>query len=470
MNKLAKYLQILIFISFLPSGLHSQIDPILASRLQNLVDSIRIYKDLRGVSAAVIIPGQPGIWTGVSGISHGTVNITPGMKFWIASNTKTFMSVLMLKLQELNILSLDDSLHEWLPNFQYVNPNITIRQLLNHSSGVYDIIDNPQISTYMNSDTGRYWTPEELLATFLDSAYFNPGQGGEYSNTNYTLAGMIIKAATDTSVSHNLRQYIFNRLNMTSTYFSREESISDTIAHGWRRVGGNFEFSYPWTSWASAQWCYGNIYSTPENLVRWYDSLFAGRIVNQSSLNQMLTFVPNTSYSGGYGLGIYRVYRTQGGLPRTKYQHDGFFQRGYRTVMRIDSTYKYIISVLVNQVPADSIYLIVNGMDNLIRNFIITTGFTQNNEIIPNSFQLHQNYPNPFNPMTNIKFEIPKASFVKMLVYDITGREAAVLVNQELKTGSYTVDWDATNYPSGVYFYKVIAGENSETRKMVLVK
>ena len=89
---------------------------------------------------------------------------------------------------------------------------------------------------------------------------------------------------------------------------------------------------------------------------------------------------------------------------------------------------------------------------------------------IPNEFSLYQNYPNPFNPVTNIEFSIPKSSPVKITVYNSTGKEIETIVNGELSAGTYNVDWNASKYSSGIYFYKIIAGGFSETKKMILVK
>jgi hypothetical protein len=89
---------------------------------------------------------------------------------------------------------------------------------------------------------------------------------------------------------------------------------------------------------------------------------------------------------------------------------------------------------------------------------------------VPSRFSLSQNYPNPFNPSTNIIFQLPRANRVKLSVYDLVGREVEVLVNEELKAGEYEVDFNAANYPSGVYYYKLSAGDFNETKKMVLLK
>lgn len=89
---------------------------------------------------------------------------------------------------------------------------------------------------------------------------------------------------------------------------------------------------------------------------------------------------------------------------------------------------------------------------------------------IPADFTLHQNYPNPFNPVTNIKFDLPLSSLVKIKVFDISGREIAVLVNENLVTGSYSISWNASNYTSGIYFYKLETENFSETKRMMQVK
>jgi hypothetical protein len=97
-------------------------------------------------------------------------------------------------------------------------------------------------------------------------------------------------------------------------------------------------------------------------------------------------------------------------------------------------------------------------------------GISQGSGIIPKSFALYQNYPNPFNPVTQIKFDIPKVSHVKLTVFDILGREVAVLVNGEMKPGTYNAEWNASIFASGIYFYEIKADEHRQVKKMILVK
>lgn len=89
---------------------------------------------------------------------------------------------------------------------------------------------------------------------------------------------------------------------------------------------------------------------------------------------------------------------------------------------------------------------------------------------IPKEFSLSQNYPNPFNPVTSFKLQISAPANVKIIVYDVLGKETAVLVSEELKPGTYEVQWDASAFPSGIYYYKLTTADYSGTKKMVLLK
>jgi len=89
---------------------------------------------------------------------------------------------------------------------------------------------------------------------------------------------------------------------------------------------------------------------------------------------------------------------------------------------------------------------------------------------IPSGFLLSQNYPNPFNPTTNIRYEIPNSGFVKLIIFDALGREVETLVNEQQSVGVYEVTWNASQFPSGIYFYKLATEGFSETKKMILLK
>jgi len=97
-------------------------------------------------------------------------------------------------------------------------------------------------------------------------------------------------------------------------------------------------------------------------------------------------------------------------------------------------------------------------------------GIRHINEQVPEYYSLYQNYPNPFNPSTTIKFDVPKEAYVSIKVYNILGSEVSALVKERMKPGGYEVQWNASGFASGVYFYKLTAGEFSVTMKMILLK
>lgn len=97
-------------------------------------------------------------------------------------------------------------------------------------------------------------------------------------------------------------------------------------------------------------------------------------------------------------------------------------------------------------------------------------GINQISSEVPAKFSLNQNYPNPFNPVTNIKFSVPKAGNVRLVVFDALGREVAELVNQNLKAGTFNYDFDASQLSTGVYFYRLTGDGFSEIKKMMLIK
>lgn len=120
-------------------------------------------------------------------------------------------------------------------------------------------------------------------------------------------------------------------------------------------------------------------------------------------------------------------------------------------------------------------FSIYNGTQQMIAKQIYLKGSTGNvslvrNNIMPAKFELEQNYPNPFNPSTTIRYSIPKASFVSLKIFDILGDDVADLINKEMPAGNYSVNYNARNLSSGVYFYRIQAGSFIETRKLVLMK
>ncbi len=319
-------------------------NPLLAKMLE---DTLKTYSsqisNIKGISASVSIPAQ-GTWQGQYGDSYSGKSITKDMLFGIASNTKLFVSAIMLMLTEHNIIHLNDSIKRWLPTYRNVNPNITIRQLLNHTSGISDpIFISPLVDTIMKYPQ-RIFTPNEVLS-YLGAPMFLPGQGWSYSNVNYILAGMIAQSATGYHISRLIRDSILTPLHLNNTFYDVEEPEKGTIAHRWwngvdynntSRVALN-------TAGGSA----GALFSTAADMTEWYAALFQGKLLNVNSLKELTSFVSTPSLTYFYGLGL--ALETTLGL--TYYTHGGDTW-GYKSKMIHDSCLGTNVCVLSNAFPS----------------------------------------------------------------------------------------------------------------------
>ena len=262
---------------------------------------------VKGASTAVILPGDSAL-TVVSGISHDSVAVRPDMLFATGSITKNVVATLVFQLAEEGVLSLDDPLSRWLPSYAHIDSAITIRQLLAHTSGIYMFWENQQIWEDLKQYRDSVFTPEVVLA-YLKDPHFAPGTGFRYSNTNYLLLAMIVTRATHSTLSAEMRKRFWEPLGLDDTYLSMEEEIPDRMAHVW---GDNFEndgsyrdLTYlPRTSHESITYGSSGVITTAEDLARWCKALFTGKVLQRSSMDQMLDFRRK-----GYGLGVHRFER-----------------------------------------------------------------------------------------------------------------------------------------------------------------
>lgn len=336
-------LSAVILLLVVQAGFTQTFNTNLATKLQDTLSHyVGIISNIKGMSASVYLPGH-GIWKGVAGVSHLGQPITPEMGFGIASNSKLFASVAMLKLAESDVINLDDSLSEWLPLYPNIDPNITVRQLLNHTSGVQDpIFLNPWMDTIMDNPT-RTFTPAEVLS-WVGAPLFPAGTSYGYSNVNYILAGMVAQSATGFHISRIIRDSILTPLGLDSTFYDVEEADRGVLAHRWfntvdyndtSRVGLN-----------SAGGAAGSIFSTSGEMAQWYNALMSGQVINENSLAEMTTFLP-TPGPYAYGLGILE----ETFFGQTLQGHSGSTW-GYKSKMIYDPCTGAVVCGLANSFPA----------------------------------------------------------------------------------------------------------------------
>lgn len=420
---------LIIFLNLTFTSNAQAFDPVLASKMQNKIDSLRTVYNVKGISASVIYPGM-GLWTGVTGISNTGTPLTSDMLFGIASNTKLFTGVLLLKLAQNNIIQLEDSLHKYLPVFNNIDSNITIRQLLNHVSGLADVTSVPGYSDSMLTNPNRVFTASELM-TWAGPPLFQAGTSWNYCNTNYLLAGMIAESATGQSYSRLLRDSVLTPLQLDSTFLDVYESILYPVAHPWQ--AGLNNIAIPRTSINSAAWSAGAMYSTSKEMVQWYNALMNGQVLNFNSFNELTTFVG----SGNYGMGISRA--TVFG--RTVWTHGGAIWGGYNSSMMYDTATGIIVCVLINQLPAQAFQVSIQLLSTLVNH---TVGINENS-IHGKIITL---YPNPTTGLVQI--EIPNQTIQSIKIYDLQG----TLINHLNGT-----QFDLSGYSNGMYLIR------SETEK-----
>ena len=315
-------------------------NPNLAALLQQTLDTqVAAFTDTKGVSASVYYPGQ-GIWKGASGYSYAGQPITTDMEFGLASNTKLFTAVAIMKLVESRKLTLNDQLNKWIPTFNNIDSSITIRQLLNHTSGIADVFTTASMA-YIDTNPSHNFTTTEVMA-YVGPKLFNKGTSYSYSNTNYILAGMIAESATGQHISKIIRDSILTPLQLDSTFFDGKETVLGTIAHPWQDGADKINISRNAlnTLGTSA----GAMYSTASEMAQWYQALMSGQVVNATSFNEITTFVgPNNYY--GFGLTSTQL------LGRTVWGHGGSII-GYKSRMFYDPEMKAIVCGLSNSNPS----------------------------------------------------------------------------------------------------------------------
>jgi D-alanyl-D-alanine carboxypeptidase len=229
-------------------------------------------------------------------------------RFRVGSATKTFVAAVILQLAGEGRLGLSDTVERWLPGQVPNGGAITVRQLLNHTSGLADYAPDED-DTFIRrvlADRHRVWTPGELVALGTARPPLHaPGARWSYSNTGYILLGQIVEAATGNPLETELRTRLFAPLRLRATSFDSRARIAGRHAHGYSRIGArrSYDISVLNQTWAGAA---GAIASTAGDLARFHRALFGGRLLRPRLLAQMRTTVPTGADVQSYGLGLIR--------------------------------------------------------------------------------------------------------------------------------------------------------------------
>jgi len=324
--------------------------------MQRKLDQSRLASQIPGAQVGFVYidgetpEGKPRYVFGsvVSGVSNleSITQLKKSDRLLAGSIGKTFVSSLALMLVQDGKLNLDDKIEKWLGSEAWFKklPNakdITLRMLLNHSSGIDNHAELENFQKQALKSAGRNIKYEELIEWVLNKKpLFPAGTGYHYADTNYILAGMIIEKATGKSLYEQIEDRILKPFKLERTTPSNTLTIPE-MATGYLEnkpviVGGKFTINPQW------EWAGGGFASNAEDLARWASLLYGGAVLTQKSLDEM--FNSTSSGEGStYGLGA-MVTRSKWGR---SYGHDGEFP-GYSSDMRYYAKYNIAIAVMAN--------------------------------------------------------------------------------------------------------------------------
>ncbi len=294
----------------------------IAGKLQAVLEDA-VTSPRTGFPGALLYASSPevGIWTGAAGLRNveSTTAMKPDAEFRAASILKPFVAVVILQLAEEGRFSLDDTMTAILPeSVTAIFPDsgeITVRMLLNHTSGIPDWLTEAMMGE-IAANPRKIWDVHEYLdVAAAQEPYFPPGEGWKYSNTDYNLLSLVIEQATEISWREEVRERIVRPLSLESTRLPEpgDLSISENHARGYIDMGGELtDFTEIDSSMAGAAGGHALI-TTTTDLARFLKAVMAGELFQSTeTLAQMLTFaeVPEgagvSRYQTGYGLGMVR--------------------------------------------------------------------------------------------------------------------------------------------------------------------
>ena len=328
----------------------------LRARLQATLDSIHAAGRFPGVTAGVVL-GDGTAFGLASGFADTArrIRMTPSDRLLQGSVGKTYVAAVALQLVHEGKIRLDEKVSSYLGTEPWYGrlangADVTVRQLMNHTSGIVRYEFKPEFTRDLTANPAKVWQPQELIAYLLDApAPFAPGQGWEYSDSNYILLGMIIERVTGSSYYAELQRRLLRPLGLRNTVPSDSRTIPG-LAQGY--AGANNAFGGTDAMITDGQfainpqfeWTGGGIASTSEDLARWAKALYEGRAFDASLLPQALDGVPaRLGRDVRYGLGI-MLRPTPLGMT---WGHSGFFP-GYLTEVMYFPDTRIAIAVQVN--------------------------------------------------------------------------------------------------------------------------
>jgi D-alanyl-D-alanine carboxypeptidase len=300
--------------------------PVEDVRFDAAIEAARAEGGAYGVTFAAVRDGEM-VWYGSAGRHRdATTPLAPTDPLVIGSVTKTFVAATILQLAEEGRLSLDDELGEHLPAMSSINREITIRQLLDHTSGLADVF-NDTTRRGLEEHPEHAWTTKEVFKT-LHAPWYEPGEGWAYANTNYFLLGLIVESVSGATLADELERRFLGPL-----------ALQDT-----RMLTGAADDEGPLApAWSTIFWASGAMSASAADLARWGDALYGEELLDDASRAAMIEL-----NSHDYGLGLQRI-QVPGAIG---YGHTGLLNT-YTTLLAYLPEQDVTVALLVNRSDVD---------------------------------------------------------------------------------------------------------------------
>lgn len=300
----------------------------------------------RGGTAGVVITPHCR-WTGATGESGLGESLKPNALFRIGSVTKTYTAAAVLHAANEGLLDLDDPLSSFVTAGVMYEEEITVRQLLNHTSGVRDFFADPAFIDQIFANPNDPVLPQELIDVAIGlGPEFEPGQGWGYANTNYVLLALVLEAATGQSYHGYLRSSLLEPLGLERTFLPGTDDIEEALAVGWYGTSLMTDAIHPTVAWAA-----GDVVADVDDLGDWIYALVVDDVVAAPLKEEMLDFLPvgNPSLGLGYGLGVFTFVDAEVGMA---VGHDGALP-GYETEVYWIPGAEVLVGIITNNRQSD---------------------------------------------------------------------------------------------------------------------
>jgi D-alanyl-D-alanine carboxypeptidase len=276
--------------------------------LQVILDSARASLVIPGAAATVIFADGT-TWEGASGLAGPGTPVSASTAFELGSISKVYTATTVLKLVAEGRLDLECCLAQWLPDLPG-SGSITLAQLLNHTHGLHDPLQEPDFVPAVLREPAREWTLDDVIGR-MGTPHFAPGAGWRYSNTGYHILGAIIEAMTDSTFSDVLTARVLEPLGLTDTWYGPEDPEGTLLAAAYIDPSGSgvaqpVSLLMPWTAFRTSAGPAGAVVSTASDAARFLHELATGSVLRESEWSRMTHWVDRPD-GHKYGAGLLRI-------------------------------------------------------------------------------------------------------------------------------------------------------------------